>query len=201
VVPGGDGSRGADAEAPSFGDDGEPVLPAEVSEPFTGIARAALKKDPTQRISVTGIRTKLNPASAPAAIEAPKVPPRIGPVACAGFEGFAASGCRARAPVPAATRPIPSPSAGQKRSYVLPVTVAAVVLCFVAGLAEAVSPEVRRGAAGGHEQFEHSGKFVSGEPLSSSKTSYLDAKKEFLAAPELTETSQPALRPSLLRRR
>jgi len=74
---------------------------------------------------------------------------------------------------------------------VLPVTVAAVVLvcCWPC---RSCSPEVRRGAAGGHEQFEHSGKFVSGETPIFFEDSYLDAKKEFLASPELTETSQPA---------
>jgi TonB family protein len=175
---------------PSFGDDGEPVLPAEVSEPFTGIARAALKKDPTQRISVTGVRTKLHPASAPAAIEAPKVPPRIEPVAAPVSKVSPPVVAERRAPVPAATRPIPS--AGQKRSYMLPVTVAAVVLVLLLALpklfrqkSDAAPPEATSNA----RTAENSSAV---KPLSSSKTAISTPKKSSSPAPELTETSQPA---------
>ena len=178
---------------PMFGEDGELVLPVEVTEPFAGIARAALKKDAAYRILVAGIRLKLNPASAPAAVEAPKQPTKIDPVVPQVSKVSPPVVAEWRAPAPAAAPPMrPSPSAGQKKSYVLPVTVAAIVLILLLALpklfrqkSDAAPPE----ATSNSSTRENSS---AARPISSSKTAIATPKKSSTPAPELTETSQPA---------
>src|SRR5438128_5740602 len=178
---------------PKFGEDGEPVLPAEVSEPFAGIALAALKKDPVHRILVAGIRLKLNPANAPATVEAPKEPAKKGPVAVPVSKLSPPVVAGRRAPVPVATLPMrPSPSAGQKKSYVLPVAVAAIVLILLLALpklfrqkSDAAPPETTNNASTAENPS-------ATKPVSSSKTAISTPKKSSPPAAELTETSQPA---------
>jgi TonB family protein len=60
---------------PAFREDGGLELGAEIPEPLAGIAREALQADTAQRISIAGIRAKLNPASAP--VLAPAVAPTV----------------------------------------------------------------------------------------------------------------------------
>jgi eukaryotic-like serine/threonine-protein kinase len=177
---------------PKFGENGEPLLPVEVSEPFAGIAQAALNKDPAHRILVAGIRLKLNPGSAPAE-EAPKEPAKTGPVAVPVSKVSPPVVAERRVPAPVAARPMRAiPSPRQKKSYVLPVTVAAIVLILLLALpklfrqkSDAAPPEATNNSS-------TAGNPSAAKPVSSSKIAISTPKKSAPPAPELTETSQPA---------
>jgi TonB family protein len=135
---------------------------------------------------------KLNPASAAAAVEAPKQPAKIDPVAAPISKVSPPVVAERRAPAPAATSPMrPSPSAGQKKSYLLPVTVAAIVLVLLLALpklfrqkSDAAPPEATSNSSTTNSS--------AAKPVSSSKTAIATPKKSSSPAPELTETSQPA---------
>ena len=107
-------------KGPVFSENGEVILAPELAEPFLGIARESLKKDTAERIAMTRIRAKMNPASAPVA----KEPARIDPVA--------APLSQVRLPA-VSVPPIEMPAArigrpgGGPKSYFLPIAVVAVV--------------------------------------------------------------------------
>ncbi len=128
---------------PVFGDDGGLELPAGIPEPLAGIAREALKPEAGKRISIAGIRAKLNPASAPAIVAneaekpAQKQPERItakidpvkvprSPVAPPPVTS------ESRAPIPA--RPPIRTQAEPTKSYWMPVGAALFVVMIFSGL-------------------------------------------------------------------
>lgn len=127
---------------PLFREDGSLELAADIPEPLAGIAREALKGEAGKRISIAGIRAKLNPASATAVTAkeperaaqkqpehiAPKVDPvkvPLSPVAPPAMR-------ESRPPVPV-RRPEAIQTGGQKKSYWMPIGAAFVVavLLFV----------------------------------------------------------------------
>ncbi|HJZ63244.1 MAG TPA: TonB family protein [Candidatus Acidoferrum sp.] len=173
--------------APAAGEDGELALPENLPEPFGVIARESLKKDPAQRITLTGIRGKLNPASVPPVKEAApevketktvkKEPPRIDPVSVPVSK------------VPPPTRVERPPETGGKRSYFLPIAAAAVVLILILAVPKLfkhsdAAPAEKASSA----SSSPAGNASASKPVSSAKAT---PKK---SAPEqvLTETAQPA---------
>ncbi len=176
---------------PSFGEDGKPVLPAEVAEPFAGIARAALEKDAAQRISVTGIRSKLNPANAPVATETAKQPPKIDPVAVSISRVPPSVAAERRAPIPLRTVPVRS-NTGEKRSYLLPITVVAVVAVLLFALPKLFRQKSDAAPAEATTSSSTAQKPLAPAAGSTSKPATLPQKKNASPAPAVTETSQPA---------
>jgi TonB family protein len=98
-----------------------------------------------------------------------------------------------RVPAPVAARPMRAiPSPRQKKSYALPVTVAAIVLILLLALpklfrqkSDAAPPEATNNSS-------TAGNPSAAKPVSSSKIAISTPKKSAPPAPELTETSQPA---------
>ncbi len=168
-------------KAPTLGEDGEAVGLESLPEPFATIALGSLKKEPSQRISMAGIRAKLNPASAPspvavaAVIEAPKPAKeiaKIDPVAVPLSKVPLPVVSERRAPV-ASARPTVAPDGG-KKSYWVPLVGFAVVAIVLLSL-----PKL----------FRHETEATPKQD--SSKISLAMPKKNGSGQPALKETSQP----------
>jgi TonB family protein len=130
---------------PGFREDGSLELAPEMPEPMAGIAREALKPEPAQRISIAGIRAKLNPASAPVpavALKAPekqpeKAAPKIDPLRVP-----ISPVTPPRAARPIAARPAATVLGGQEKSYWIPVGAAfAVVVLLLFALIKLYRPQ------------------------------------------------------------
>ena len=126
---------------PVIGEDGSLELAADIPEPLAGIAREALKDEAEKRISIAGIRAKLNPASAPAVTAreperpAQKQPEKIAPKSDPGapLSPVAPPAMRESRPPLPVRRPEAANPAGQRKSYWMPIGAAfvVVVLLFV----------------------------------------------------------------------
>ncbi|HLZ12995.1 MAG TPA: TonB family protein [Candidatus Acidoferrum sp.] len=124
---------------PVFREDGGLELAAEIPEPLAGIAREALQADATQRISIAGIRAKLNPASVPPVVakepakqpekKPERIAPKIDPVKVPLSPVAPPAMSELRAPIPA--RPPIRVQGGKKRSYWMPIGAALVVAVIV----------------------------------------------------------------------
>ncbi len=182
-------------KAPVFDENGEVALSAEVAEPFASIAREVLKNDPVRRITINGIRAKMNPVSvsAPAAVvsEAPKVvvkeTAKIDPVAVP-LSKVPPTVLERR---PSVAARVPQARDAGNRSYWMPiagiVVVAALLLISVPKLFRHEPAATPVDAAPKTTTVEAPAQSVD----ASSKTSMTMPKKS-LPAPVLTETSQPA---------
>lgn len=184
-------------KAPILGENGEPNLPAGVVEPFASIGREALKQEPALRITLGGIRAKLNPATVPAptpvVLEVPKAVAKevskIDPIAVplSTVPPPAIAERRPSAPV----RKPQTTDAG-KRSYWLPVAglvVVAVLLISVPKLfrhgTDAIPVDAATKTAPPEKQAPSAD--------SSSKTSMTMPKKSAPSStPALTRTSEVA---------
>ena len=184
--------------APEFGESGELALPADLPGPLGAIARESLKKDPAQRITLNGIRGKLNPASVPpvkevipevkAGKEVRKEPPRIDPVSVPLSKvPPPAMGGR---PAPISEAKLVRPESGSKRSYFLPIAAAAVLLILILAVPKLfrqhsdAAPTVIGGSTNPEERRS------TAKPVTSQKT--VSTPKKSSSEPTLTETAQPA---------
>ncbi|GAC1637624.1 MAG: hypothetical protein NVS9B14_17670 [Candidatus Acidiferrum sp.] len=183
-------------KAPAIGENGEVSLPAGVTEPFASIARDALKKEASQRITLAGIRAKLNAASAPvpapAVVEVPKAPAKmvakIDPVAVP-LSKMAPPAVQERRP-PAPVRAVKAKGPG-RNSYWMPMAGLAVVAILLLSVAKLF----RHGSDA--SPVDAATKSSTGEKSTrptdaSSKTSMTMPKKNPPAQTTLTETSQPS---------
>src|SRR5207245_3378023 len=117
-------------------EDGSLELGSHVQEPLAGIAREALKAEAEKRISIAGIRAKLNPASAPAVTakepeklaqkQPEKTTPKVAPVQVPLSPVAPPTMRESRPPVPV-RRPEATRAVGQKKSYWMPIGAALVV--------------------------------------------------------------------------
>jgi len=129
-------------QPPVIREDGSLELASDIQEPLAGIAREALKAEAETRISIAGIRAKLNPASAPAVTakepERPvqkqpeKTTPKVDPVKVPLSPVAPPAMRESRPPVPV-RRPEPTQAVAQKKSYWMPIGAAflVVVVLFV----------------------------------------------------------------------
>jgi len=127
---------------PVIREDGALELATDIQEPLAGIAREALKAEAEKRISIAGIRAKLNPASAPAVTPkeaerpAPRQPEKIAskvdPVKVPLSPVAPPAMRESRPPIPV-RRSEATQAVGQKKSYWMPIGVAfaVAVLLFV----------------------------------------------------------------------
>ena len=186
--------------APAAGEDGELALPANLPEPFGVIARESLRKDPAQRITLTGIRGRLNPQSVPPVKEVvaevketkavKKEPPRIDPVSVPLSKVPPATRVERPAPI-SDVRPV-RPETG-KRSYFLPITAAAVVLILILAVPKLFrqhsdAAPAEKASSASKSPVENA---PASKPVSSSKAVSSTPKKNASEA-VLTETAQPA---------
>jgi len=186
-------------QAPGVGEDGELALPANLPEPFGTIARESLKKDPAQRITLTGIRGKLNPSSVPpvkeaapevkAVKEAKKEPPRIDPVSVP-LSKVPPPAMADRSAATSDAKPM-RPESGGKRSYFLPVTAAAVVLILILAVPKLFRQHSDAAPAESASNSTPAEKPSATKPASSAKVPISTPKKSS-SEPALTETAQPA---------
>jgi len=172
--------------APAFGEDAELTLPAELTEPFAGIVRESLKKDPAQRITMARIRAKLNPPEVPVAKEPAKIDPVAVPISRV-------------SPPPALERPAPISSAravrpdGSRRSYFLPIAVVAVMafLLFVVPRllrqpSNAAASKTGANSPASETAKPHAGSATPAVPKSA-------PQKGSALEPSVTETAQPVV--------
>jgi len=135
---------------PVFREDGSLELAAEIPEPLAGIAAEALKAEPAQRISIAGIRAKLNPASVPAPAVAAKAPekqperiaPKIDPMKVPLSPVAPPTISQSRAPVrPIPQQPVAMAQGGQKKSYWVPVGAVFVVVVLLFAIIKLYRPQ------------------------------------------------------------
>ena len=183
-------------KAPAVGEDAELVLPENLPEPFGAIVRESLKKTPAQRITLTGIRGKLNPASVPAVKEpvaevrqVKKEPPRIDPVSVPLSK--VPPPTMAERPAPISDRKPVRPETIGKRSYFLPITAAAVLLILILAVPKLFRQHSDAAPAESASNSSPLEKPSAAKPVSSSKPAVSTPKKSS-AEPALTETAQPA---------
>ena len=189
--------------APTFGENGELKLGPGIAEPFASIARDSLKKDAAQRITVIGIRAKLNPASAPPAarhaVEVVKEPAKkerakIDPVAVPVSKVSPPAVAERRPPIPE-VRPVPS-SADEKKSFLLPSYVLPIMAAVVAVILLFTLPKLFRQKSDAAPAVASTNSAPAEKPASkttpTSKTALPTPKKSSSPEPALTETSQPA---------
>jgi len=125
---------------PVIREDGSLELGADIQEPLAGIAREALKAEAEKRISIAGIRAKLNPASAPAVTakepeklaqkQPEKTTPKVDPVRVPLSPVASPTMRESRPPVPV-RRPETVQVVGQKKSYWMPIGAALVVVVLL----------------------------------------------------------------------
>jgi TonB family protein len=200
---------------PAFREDGGLELGAEIPEPLAGIAREALKADTAQRISIAGIRAKLDPASAPvlAAREpekrpekkAARVAPAIDPVKVPLSPVVPPPMSESRPQIP----PIPlrrpaAPQSAQKKSYWMPVGavfVVAVLLFVILKLyrpqSDAATTQPASTAAPAAKSPAPSVVASSREPMPSSKRKGTpDTTMRDIASPSTTAVTAPYSKPT-----
>jgi eukaryotic-like serine/threonine-protein kinase len=194
---------------PLVAEDGVLQIPANLPDPFAGIVRESLKKDPAQRTTVLGIRARLNPSSAPPAakpvVEVAKEPARkeparieparIDPVAVPVSKVSPPAAAERRPPIPQVSRTRPSDDEKQSfvlPSYVLPIMAGVVVIILLFSLpklfrqkSDAAPAEVATNSASVE-------KASAPKTAPTSKATTSTPKKSASAAPAITETSQPA---------
>jgi len=179
-------------KAPTLGEDGEAEGLEGLPEPFATIARGSLKKEPSHRISMAGIRAKLNPASAPppvavaAVIEAPKPAKetaKIDPVAVPLSKVPPPVVSERRAPV-ASARPAVARDGG-KKSYWVPLVGFAVVAIVLLSLPKLFRHEPEAASK------SNSARDTTPKEDGSSKTSLAMPKRNGSGQLALKETSQP----------
>ncbi len=127
-------------KAPVIREDGSLELGADIQEPLAGIAREALKAEGEKRISIAGIRAKLNPASAPAVTakepeklaqkQPEKTTPKVDPVRVPLSPVAPPTMRESRPPIPV-RRPEATQVVGQKKSYWMPIGAALVVVVLL----------------------------------------------------------------------
>jgi TonB family protein len=137
---------------PAFREAGGLELGVEIPEPLAGIAREALKTEPAQRITIAGIRAKLNPASVPviaakepetqpekkAAGVAPTIDPLKVPLSVVAPPPMSES----RPQVPPIPLRRPAAQQGpQKKSYWMPVGAAFVVAVLLFAVLKLYRPQ------------------------------------------------------------
>jgi len=125
---------------PVIREDGSLELGADIQEPLAGIAREALKAEAEKRISIAGIRAKLNPASAPAVTskepeklaqkQPEKTTPKVDPVRAPLSPVAPPTMRESRPPVPV-RRPEATQAVGQRKSYWMPIGAALVVVVLL----------------------------------------------------------------------
>jgi TonB family protein len=127
-------------KAPVFGENGGLILPEEVKEPFARIARESLKKEAAQRPTISKVRSLLNAPIAPVvkepAKESAKNVEKKVPAAAPVSNAAPVSVSERWAPF-APVSPVRPGQArtGEKKSFVLPIAVAAIVAVLLfAGL-------------------------------------------------------------------
>ncbi len=91
---------------------GEPQVPVSIPEPFFGIARECLRVDPARRLTLSGIKERLNPAQA--APVAPSQPAEVIPPARSVEPADSKKSVSPAAPV--AEKPLDQPSASAAES-------------------------------------------------------------------------------------
>ena len=184
---------------PTFGENGELKLGADVPEPFAGIARESLKKDAAQRITINGIRAKLNPASAPPApkpaAEVQKERARIDPVAVPVSKVSPPPVAERRPSIPE-MKPVNSRADEKKSyslpSYLLPIMVAAVVLILLFALPKFLRQKSVAAPVEATTNSVPAEKSPAPKATPASKAVVSTPKKNSSSAPAITETSQPA---------
>ena len=168
-------------------------LPANLPEPFGEVVRECLKKEPGQRISVGGIRSRLNPQASVPAIketvpELKKDVPRIDPLAVP-LSPIAPPVVPERH---RDVRPL-SPDATRKKSYFLPVLGAAAVLVLLLTVPKLFRQHSDAAPAETRPNTSSAEKAQPAKPLSSARaTPTPQPKKDSSPPPALTETSQPS---------
>jgi TonB family protein len=170
--------------APAFGEDGELILPATLAEPFAGIARESLNKDAAQRITMAGIRAKLNPSSVPVAREAAKIAPLAVPVSKVSPPAVL------ERPAPISTARSARPG-GARKSYFLPIAVF-VVAAFLLFVVPRLLRQPSNAAAS--KTGSNSPALETAKPRASSTTPTVPKsapKKSPSLEPSVTETAQP----------
>ena len=183
-------------KAPLFGENGDAAVLAELPEPFASIGRDSLKQDPAQRIMLSGIRAKLNPASvsapSPVVSEAPKVQikevARIDPVAVPLSKVAPPVVTERRPSVP--VRSFEGRDAG-KKSYWLPLLGIAVVAILLFSVPKLFRHQPEAAPLDVATKPAATGKTTT-PAEAGSKTSVTMPKKNSTPPTTLTETSQPA---------
>lgn len=171
-------------KAPAFGDDGVLVLPAELAEPFSGIARESVRTDSAQRITIAGIRAKLNPPSVPVA----KAPARIDPVAVPLSRVSPPLVQERQVPV---STPMSARPASRPKSYFLPVAAVAVVAFLLVVVPRLLRQPSNAAASKNNEIAAPSQQAKSYSAASSTSAAKTTSKKNSQTEPALTETAQP----------
>ncbi|HWZ99624.1 MAG TPA: TonB family protein [Candidatus Dormibacteraeota bacterium] len=174
---------------PSFDESGEPALSAEMPEPFANIARESLKKDAAQRISVAGIRAKLNPASVPVVKEAARESTKIDPIAVPLSKITPPTVSERRAPI-SPVKPV-QPNTAERKSYFLPIAVIAIVAVLLFAVPKLFR---QKSDAASPAKADPGTTEVASMPKSSPSSSSANKapKKSSPSEASLTETSQPA---------
>jgi TonB family protein len=137
-------------QPPVIREDGSLELAMDIQEPLAGIAREALKAEAEKRISITGIRAKLNPASAPVVTakepERPvqkqpeKTMPKVDPVKVPHSPVAPPAMRESRPPVPV-RRPEATQAVGQKKSHWMPIGAALVVVVVLFAVLKMYRPQ------------------------------------------------------------
>lgn len=178
---------------PAFSENNEVMLPPEVTEPFASIAREALKKDPTQRITLGGVRHRLNPASAPPPVAVVNEVPKAAVKESAKIDPVAVP--LSKVPPTVMERRPSAPARVQlardtgKKSYWMPIAGFVVVVLLLISVPKLFrhGPEPAPVDAATTTTATAPAKSVD----TSSKISMAMPKKS-APSPALTETSQPA---------
>lgn len=187
-------------KAPTFGENGELKLGVDLPEPFAGITRESLKKDAAQRITIIGIRAKLNPASVPPAakpiVEVARERAKIDPVAVPVSKVSPPPISERRPPIPE-VKPV-HPATGETKksfllpSYLLPIMAAAAVVILLFALPKFLRQKSVAAPVEATTNSVPAEKTPAPKTTATSKAAVSTPKKSSSSAPAITETSQPA---------
>ncbi len=188
---------------PAFGEHhGGLILPEQVIEPFARIAKECLKKEAAQRPTIAKVRSLLNAPISPTVKEVPreivkeaeKVPAKIEPVVASVSKVAPPS-----TPVPERRAPVASISpvrpaqakAGQKKSFVLPIAVVAIVAILLFALPKLFRQQSDAATSPAKESSETTSATSAAKVASAPTASKQPAQKVAVTKPAIKEASQP----------